>query len=188
MQAKWLTTALRESEATWKIVACSQPLGLTIWDDWRERTGTEGVSDGRSSLPRGREVEIAELLGSLRESNVKNVVWLCADVHYTAAHHYHPDRAVFKNFDPFWEFVSGPLHAGTFAQSPLDATFGPDVKFVKGALPSQGVNLPPSEGLQFFGLVDIDGVTSTLTVRLMDNQDNELYCNTLEPVSESRGT
>ncbi|MEL6243528.1 MAG: hypothetical protein AAFR19_19740, partial [Pseudomonadota bacterium] len=45
----------------------------------------------------------------------------------------------------------------------------------------QGVNLPPSMGLQFFGLVDIDGETQQLTVRLMDRADTELYSVTLDP-------
>ena len=31
------------------------------------------------------------------------------DVHYCAAHHYDPARARFTEFDPFWEFVAGPL-------------------------------------------------------------------------------
>jgi alkaline phosphatase D len=46
-------------------------------------------------------------------SGVVNTVWLTADVHYAAAHYYNPDKAQFGEFDPFWEFVAGPLHAGT---------------------------------------------------------------------------
>ena len=30
---------------------------------------------------------------------MRNTVWLTADVHYTAAHHYDPQRAAFKDFD-----------------------------------------------------------------------------------------
>ena len=41
-------------------------------------------------------------------------LFITADVHYAAAHEYHPTRATFTDFDPFWEFVAGPLHAGTF--------------------------------------------------------------------------
>jgi phosphodiesterase/alkaline phosphatase D-like protein len=44
-------------------------------------------------------------------------------VHYTAAHHYDPGRARFQDFDPFWEFVSGPLHAGTGPVRPAIATW-----------------------------------------------------------------
>ncbi|SUB58029.1 alkaline phosphatase [Mycolicibacterium smegmatis] len=61
---------------------------------------------------------------------MRNIVYLTADVHYTAAISYHPDRAAFGDFTPFWEFVSGPLNAGAFPQSPLDGTFGPRYEFV----------------------------------------------------------
>ena len=44
----------------------------------------------------------------------RNIVWLTADVHYCAAHYYDPSKAQFQDFDPFWEFVAGPLHAGSF--------------------------------------------------------------------------
>lgn len=47
---------------------------------------------------------------------------------------------------------------------------------------SKGQNLPPSAGLQFFGLVDIDGATEQLTVRLLNRDDKELYKITLDPV------
>src|SRR3546814_8396637 len=74
---------------------------------------------------------------------------LTADLHYTAAHYYDPDKARFRDFEPFWEFVSGPVHAGTFGPGGMDDTFGPQVVFSKdeGGTP----NLPPSAGLQFFG-------------------------------------
>jgi alkaline phosphatase D len=117
----------------------------------------------------------------MKESNVNNMVWLTADVHYTAAHEYHPDRAVFQDFNSFWEFVSGPLHAGTFGPNSLDGTFGPEVKFSMAPTEDQGVNLPPSMGLQFFGLVDIDWETKQLTARLMNRDDEELYKVTLDP-------
>ena len=58
-------------------------------------------------------------------------MWLTADVHYAAAHYYDPNKAQFQDFEPFWEFVSGPFHAGTFGPNELDNTFGPEVKFFK---------------------------------------------------------
>jgi alkaline phosphatase D len=42
-------------------------------------------------------------------------------------------------------------------------------------------NQPPSEGLQFFGVVDIEGASEIMTVRLMDRDDKELFRQTLEP-------
>ena len=55
------------------------------------------------------------MLGYLKRRRVRNVVWLTADVHYCAAHYYDPARAAFRDFDGFWEFVSGPLNAGSLA-------------------------------------------------------------------------
>ena len=46
-------------------------------------------------------------------------------------------------------------------------------------------NLPPSEGMQFFGLVDIDGDTQQMTVRLMDRADTELWSITLDPAKKA---
>jgi alkaline phosphatase D len=103
---------------------------------------------------KGRELEVAELLGFLRAQHVRNFVFLTADVHYCAAHHYHPDRAAFQDFEPFWEFVAGPLNAGSFGPNPLDKTFGPEVVFQK-APPTQ--NASPFAGFQFFGEVNIEG-------------------------------
>jgi alkaline phosphatase D len=107
-------------------------------------------------------------------------VWLTADVHYAAAHYYNPDKAQFQDFQPFWEFVAGPLHAGTFGPNELDNTFGPEVRFVKAAGPAR-TNLPPSAGMQFFGHVRIDGATGQMTVTLRDRADVALWSTTLDP-------
>ncbi|MDY8108579.1 alkaline phosphatase D family protein [Fulvimarina sp. 2208YS6-2-32] len=179
-QIAWLKTALTRSTATWKVIASDMPIGLQVWDNQGDERFVEAIANGDAGSPKGRELEIAEILRFIKAEGVLNTVWLTADVHYTAAHHYSPDRAAFQDFEPFREFVSGPIHSGTFGPNDLDATFGPQVRFVKA--PEDGrVNLPPSEGLQFFGLVEIDGDSEALTVRLMDRDDNELWTTTLEP-------
>src|SRR5258706_14210617 len=87
--------------------------------------------------PEGREWEIADLFSSMKRAGVRNSVWLTADMHYTAAHHYDPNRAVYQDFEPFWEFVSGPLHAGTWSPGELDNTFGPKAMFQMGCRAEQ---------------------------------------------------
>lgn len=181
-QMRWLKQALINSKATWKIIASDMPLGVIVWDNGKDKKGAEAVSNGDQGKPLGRELEIAELLKFIKAANIVNTVWLTADVHYTAAHYYNPDKAQFQDFTPFWEFVSGPLHAGTFGPNDLDMTFGPELKFIKAPTKEQGQNLPPSAGLQFFGIVDLDDKTEQLTVRLMDRDDKELYKLTLDPV------
>ncbi|MBY8916382.1 alkaline phosphatase [Nitratireductor sp. L1-7-SE] len=177
-QIRWLKRELANSRATWKVIAADMPIGLVVPDGDR----IEAIANGDNAGPKGREFEIADLLRYIKNAGIENTVWFTADVHYTAAHYYNPDKAAFQDFKPFWEFVSGPLHAGTFGPNRLDGTFGPELKYVKAPSEEQGANLPPSAGFQFFGLVDIDATTEQMTVRLMDRDDSELYKVTLDPV------
>jgi len=178
-QIQWLVRELTASRASWKVIASDMPIGLVIGDG-RDATGRpryEAVANGPGPAL-GRELEIARILRSLKEQKVRNMVWLTADVHYAAAHHYHPDRAKFKDFDPFWEFVAGPLNAGTFGPGQTDETFGVEVAFYKAPQPGAS-NLPPSAGLQFFGEVAIDPATEAITVQLRDLAGASLYSKTL---------
>jgi alkaline phosphatase D len=154
------------------------PLSLIVHDDYAGKKGSEAFAQG-DGPPRGRELEIADLLRFIRDSGVANTVWLTADVHYAAAHFYNPDKAQFQDFTPFWEFVAGPLHAGTGSQNELDNTFGPEVRFVKAA--PAGKILSPSDGMQFFGHVRIEGATGQMIVTLRDRSDAALWSTTLDP-------
>ena len=148
-QATWLVETLAASRARWKLVACDQPLALVIPDDDR----FEGFAAG-SREATGRERELAAVLIRLKEQAVRNIVWVTADVHYAAAHHFDPQRGSAIAFDPFWEFVAGPIHAGTFGPNPLDPTFGAEVRFQWAPQPGQE-NLAPWDGLQSFGTIDV---------------------------------
>ncbi|MDD3445567.1 MAG: alkaline phosphatase D family protein [Zavarzinia sp.] len=181
-QIHWLKQQLLASRATWKVIAADMPIGLQV-PDGKTAEGLaqwEAIANGDMGAPKGRELEIADLLSFIAANDVKNVVWLTADVHYTAAHYYNPQKAKFTHFKPFWEFVSGPLNAGTFGPNALDDTFGPELKYVKA--PEEGqVNLPPSAGMQFFGHVKIDGKTEIMTVTLKDIAGADLWSTDLTP-------
>jgi alkaline phosphatase D len=178
-QLAWLKHGLLNSRATWKVIASDMPLSIVVYDDAANKKGSEAIAQG-DGPPRGRELEIADLLRFIKTSGIVNTVWLTADVHYAAAHYYNPDKAQFQEFDPFWEFISGPLHAGTFGPNQLDDTFGPEVKFIKAPGPGKQ-NLPPSAGMQFFGHVRIDGASGQMTVTLRDRADVALWSTTLDP-------
>ncbi|MGK0360345.1 MAG: alkaline phosphatase D [Bradymonadia bacterium] len=176
-QLKWLAQGLSRSQATWKVVLCDQPISLLIASG---RYTFEGIANG-SGAPKGRELEVAWLLKSMKRRDVRNVVWLTADVHYAAAHHYHPDRAKqFKDFDPFWEFVTGPLNAATFGPNRLDRTFGPKVDWhsIPDGMP---FGASPLRGLQFFGMVNIDPRSQRFTVTQHGIDGRELYQKTIDP-------
>jgi alkaline phosphatase D len=146
------------------------PIGLIVPDG---STDFENVTNGDGPAL-GREFEIADLLSFIKQKNIRNVVWLTADVHYAAAHYYDPSKAQFTNFKPFWEFVAGPLNAGTFGPNRLDNTFGPEVKF--NSIPADlKPNRPPSDGLQFFGTVKIDGTSKLMTVAIHNLEGKVLY-------------
>jgi alkaline phosphatase D len=179
-QVTWLKRELAASRATWKVIAADMPIGLIVYDDWQRKWGVEAVAQG-DGPPLGRELEIADILRFIKRAGVRNTVWLTADVHYTAAHHYDPDKAQFQDFEPFWEFVSGPIHAGSFGPNTLDNTFGPQLMYIKAPTGAQGQNAPPTAGLQFFGHVAIDGPTGVMTVTLKDWEDRALWSTRLEP-------
>jgi alkaline phosphatase D len=176
VQLAWLKRELAASRATWKVIAADLPIGLISED-------AIALGDGP---PQRREHEIADLLSFMKRAGVRNTVWLTADMHYTAAHHYDPNRAVFGDFEPFWEFVSGPLHAGTWGPGELDNTFGPVAMFQKGCSAEQGENLAPCFGLQFFGRVDIDGQSGVMTVTLKDVDNRDLWSVDIEPRPDAR--
>jgi alkaline phosphatase D len=178
-QLAWLEQSLRASRATWKVIASDMPLGVVVGDGQRDGAPNfEAVANANAGAPLGRELEIARLLRALQEARVRNIVWVTADVHYCAAHHYAPERAAFTQFDPFWEFVAGPMHAGTFGPNALDATFGPEVRFQKVA---SRPNQPPSDNLQFYGTLDIDPVSRALTASLWDVTGTRLWSTELAP-------
>jgi alkaline phosphatase D len=178
-QLEWLKQGLRTSRATWKVISSDMPLGLIVGDgkDAQGRDRFENGANGDGS-PLGRELEIAELLRFIKQHKIDNVVWITADVHYTAAHYYDPAKAMFSDFEPFWEFVSGPLNAGSFGPNELDNTFGPQVAFQRVA---PAPNTPPSAGYQFYGQVEINGRTGEMSVSLKDIDGDTLYAKVLHP-------
>jgi alkaline phosphatase D len=178
-QIAWLKKQLRESKAVWKVIASDMPLGLQVPDgtDAAGRPRWENVANGDGPVL-GREFEIADILSFIKREGIANVVWLTADVHYCAAHYYDPQKAQYKEFDPFWEFVSGPLNAGSFGPNALDNTFGPQVIFQKAP---PAANFSPFAGLQFFGQVDIDGRTAVMTVTLKDINGASVFRQEVQP-------
>ncbi|MEV0285913.1 MULTISPECIES: alkaline phosphatase D family protein [unclassified Kribbella] len=177
-QLDWLKRELKASRATWKVLAADLPISLVVPDG----AAIEAIAQGDPGTPLGRELEIAELLAYAKRNRITGMVWVTGDVHYTAAHHYDPSRAKFTDFDPFWEFVSGPLNAAVGVEprpNPVDPTFGPQVVFAKGA-PSADVG-NPAYGYQYFGEVTIDATTHHLTVNLRDQSGTTLHTTTLPP-------
>ncbi len=169
-QINWIKQQLLHSKATWKIIASDMPIGIVVKDgakNYESFANTNGAA-------MGRELELAELLRFIKQNKIRNVVWFTADVHYCAAHYYDPAQAQFTDFDPFWEFVAGPLNAGTFGPGEMDNTFGPQVKFT-GIPKGMKGNRSPKDGFQFFGAVSIDGKTKAMSVGLHNINGKQIY-------------
>jgi alkaline phosphatase D len=176
-QLAWLKQALRASTATWKVIASDLPIGLVVRDG---ATAFEAIANADAGPPLGREIEIADLLRFMQQEKIRNVIWVTGDVHYAAAHHYDPQRARFKEFNPFWEFVAGPLHAITGGAVALDGTFGPEERF-NAAPRGLKTSVGPAAGLQFFGKVHIAAKTQVMTVSLHNLAGDAIYTMELAP-------
>ena len=113
-QLRWLKQALLSSRATWKLIASDMPISIVVPDlNADVPKGTyEAWANADDGAPLGRELELASLLAFIKNNDIRNVVWVTADVHYTSATLYDPGRARFTDFTPFWEFVAGPINAG----------------------------------------------------------------------------
>ena len=127
-QLAWLKEGLAKSKATWKIISSHDPLGIV--------TGGSGDWDSYGQqLPEilGREFEVKDLLGFLKDRNISNVVSLTSDVHFTAHVNMDPSRAEggFTDFNSLDEFVIGPIHAGSFGPNYMDTSFGAHYEYGK---------------------------------------------------------
>ncbi|MEV6522513.1 alkaline phosphatase D family protein [Longispora sp. NPDC051575] len=133
-QFRWLLNKVRDSSARWKVLATSCPVSTMRsakppYDDWV-----------------AYEHELGELLGAWRKANVRNLVWLTADVHYAQAVRY-PEMNM-------WEFLGAPIGANPrVVGSPLSPTFGAQERFL-------GLNE------RYYGSVAVDPVSRTMTVDL----------------------
>lgn len=177
-QEDWLVEGLRTSSATWKVICADMPLSAPT----NRVTDLDAYANKHHGRPLGREPELARVLSACRRHGVRNLVWITGDVHYTAAHRYTPERAAFTDFDPFWEFVSGPLAASPFwrKDGELDQTFGPEVVFSQGEEEVGRLDVAPHPTNQFFGELDI-AASGLLTVRLLDAAGSVLWTRDLEP-------
>ncbi|MCW5771753.1 MAG: alkaline phosphatase D family protein [Rhodospirillaceae bacterium] len=183
-QLAWLKRSLLNSRATWKVIASDMPISIVVPDlnPYVVKGTYEAWANNEHGAPSGRELELANLLQFIKNNDIKNVVWVTADVHYASATYYDPGKAAFSEFNPFWEFVAGPINAGTFGPGEIDKTFGPEVRFM--SLPAgMKQNRSPKDGLQYFGFGKIDGKTETLTMSLHDIDGKELFKVDLAPAA-----
>jgi len=176
VQTAWLKRSLAESGAVWKIVGNPVPIAHARRD---QRPRYDKWANGDDGLPLGREMEMASILSHIQQHRIRNVVWLAADVHYSAATYFDPGRAAFQEFNPFWEFIAGPFHTRPGRVRHQDRTFGPERRFRTPV--SKDRNPPPSAGHQYFGHAHIDARTGELTVTFRNPENRVLFSQSVTP-------
>lgn len=128
-QLEWLKQGLLRSTATWKVVSSDVPISIPTGSN-AERYGRDGWADG--GLPTGFEGELAGLLRFLDENDIKNVVFVTTDVHFSQFLRYQVDADGDGDTLVFHELVTGPINAVRAKPRSLDPSFKPAVLFEEG--------------------------------------------------------
>ncbi len=134
-QLQWLKTGLAESLATWKVVSTDVPLSAPTGSN-ADQNGRDAWANGRGEdfpARTGFERELLDLLRSLDETDVRNLVFVATDVHFAAQLRYDLDLDGDGDQLVFHELVSGPLSASQAPAPPaLDPTLHPVVLYGEG--------------------------------------------------------
>ncbi|MCB9742855.1 MAG: alkaline phosphatase D family protein, partial [Alphaproteobacteria bacterium] len=166
-QLAWLTEAVTQSDATWKIVSVDVPMaiptGSGAWkvgrDGWASGVGDPTTPEGETdiSAQTGYERELGVLLRAFDAAEVQGLVFVTTDVHFAETLRYSVDLDGDGVPLTFHELVTGPLRAWMGEPPPLDPSFKPE------ALYAEGMG-------SFFSVLEVseDGATLTATVRGTD--------------------
>jgi alkaline phosphatase D len=109
----------------------------------------------------GFPTERDAILAAFRARDVRNLIFVAADVHHAELirHHPHSDWS-------FHEFIAGPLSATLGRPRPLDMSLNPRSLFARG-------------GVFNFGEVTVE--PASLTVRLIDEAGAVMFTHTVGP-------
>lgn len=111
----------------------------------------------------GFENELLDILSFKRQKGIRNNVWLKTDVQFSEGFRYQPfaDEPDFE----VYEFISGPLNAGVFANPDFDGSLNPNRLFFHGA--PGGLDFAGALSYFTFGAVEVSGA-GAMTVRIIN--------------------
>ncbi|MCF7989319.1 MAG: alkaline phosphatase D family protein [Thiohalocapsa sp.] len=173
-QLTWVEDRLERSAATRIVIVSSVPMSIpTGWPPGRGRDGWADFDE-----PNGFELELREILRHAVAVGRRELVFITADVHFSAAFRYRP----FPNADlTVHEFVVGPLSAGVGSNDDFDPSLRPERLFLH-APPDPKALSGYQEARRFFAFgelrVDPTGVLHA-ALRGVDGQ--ALFALTLPP-------
>lgn len=152
-QLAWLKAGLRRSRATWKIVASSVPLSVPTGSTM---IGRDAWANGDHHT--GFERELLDLLRFLDAQNVRNVVFISADVHFAQTLRYEGDYDGDGDRYRFHELTTGPLNARLQKPYWLDMSFNPTSLYGEGGFFNFGlIDVWRNQGRTFFRAQTRDG-------------------------------
>jgi len=166
VQNTWLRESLLTSDATWKFIVSSVPVGYPTGFPQPQVDGRDGWAD--NGEPSGYESELMSLLYFIEANDIQNVVFLTGDAHWPYALSYDPDRNGTPNF---YELSASPLSAIPLAPGAVDQTFNPTVLYAEGEFQGNLFN---------FGQIDIDA-DGVLTFQVIDREGVQHYELSLQP-------
>ncbi len=160
-QRRWLIEGVTASTAVWKLVVTSVPLsvptGRTNHDSW-SNASVWGIPEEK---PTGFTVERDAILHAFRERDVRNLVFIAADVHHAEVIRLRPAPGFTVH-----EFIAGPLSATHGRPRILDMALNPQSLFALA-------------GVNNFGEVIVE--PAHLTVRIIDEDGTELFTHKITP-------
>jgi alkaline phosphatase D len=157
-QREWLKRSLAASDATFKLVGGTTPLGVPIGDP-RDAWATGGAETGF-------EYELTDVVDHIHDREIENVVWLNTDRHYARVMEYDP----FYEGEPlFHEAFVGPVGAALLHPEidDVDPTLNPTTLYADG-------------GFFNFGVVSVDPAGPALTLEVRDDAGDLQFSTTLE--------
>jgi alkaline phosphatase D len=105
-QRAWLLRGLAASDATWKFVVTSVPLGMFTGGRYSDSWSGANLFGFARSAPTGFAHERDGILAAIREQGIRNVVFVAGDVHHAELLRHEPAPGFIVH-----EFIAGPLAA-----------------------------------------------------------------------------
>jgi alkaline phosphatase D len=105
-QREWLLRGLAASDATWKIVVTSVPLGMYTGGRHSDSWSSANLFGFARATPTGFAHERDAILAFIRARGIRNVVFVAGDVHHAELLRHEPAPGFTVH-----EFVAGPLAA-----------------------------------------------------------------------------
>ena len=158
-QRQWLLDGLAASDATWKLLVSTVPLGMFTGGQHSDSWSRANAFGFARAAPTGYVHEREVLLRFLRDEAIRNVIFVSGEVHHAELIRHEPSPGFFVH-----EFVAGPLSARQGYPRFLDRSLR------SRSLGSLGFSLN-------FGELVVDG--RALHARIFDDTDTERVALTL---------